>query len=159
MPRHKWESVSPDYVLEKLRKAGISEHNKIEKEKSIVDIEKLEKRVSELLNIANNPNRKKNDMIFFVMYDIESDKVRTLVSKYLIAQGCIRVQNSIFIADSTQERMKSIKNDLKSVQATYENNDSILVVPVSSENITSMHIIGKEIDLDFVTKGKSTVFF
>ncbi|WP_311566681.1 CRISPR-associated endonuclease Cas2 [Porphyromonas uenonis] len=29
------------------------------------------------------------------MYDIESDKVRRLVAKYLIGKGCTRIQRSI----------------------------------------------------------------
>lgn len=160
MPRHKWETVSPDNILKKISEAGFSETNRLNTTNNeTIGIDKIDKRIADIISIIQDPNRKKKDMIFFVMYDIESNKVRNLVAKYLIAQGCIRIQNSIFIADAPQERCTSIKNDLKAVQAAYDNNDSIIVCPINADNIAAMHIIGKEIDLDLVTKGKNSLFF
>lgn len=149
MARRKWESMAPDLIIERIKEAGLSEKNAI-REKEITDINL---RMEYLLSISKSSRNSKN-MIFFVMYDIENDKIRTLISKYLIAQGCTRIQNSIFIADTSKERMDAIVKDLTNVQQTYDNNDSIIVTPMSQVNFESMYIIGKQINMELVKKDK-----
>lgn len=96
-------------------------------------LESIEKRIERVIGIANNKERNVTDMLFFVMYDIESNKVRQQVSKYLLKMGCFRIQRSIFLADLSPEKYEQIRADLTEVQAFYENEDSILVVPVSTD--------------------------
>ena len=48
---------------------------------------------------------------------------------------------------------------LTEVQECYENNDSILVVPISTDYLQSMKIIGKTIDVDIIMQTKNTLFF
>lgn len=122
-------------------------------------LESIEERVNRILGIVNSENRKITDMLFFVMYDIESNKVRQQVSKYLLRMGCFRIQRSIFLADLSPERYEKIRSDLTEVQAYYENEDSILIVPVSTELLKSMRIIGKTIDVDIIMRTKNTLFF
>ena len=98
-------------------------------------------------------------MLFFVMYDIESDKVRTLVHKYLKRMGCTPVQRSIFLADTAVDVYERIKNDLVEVQTAYDNNDSIMVLPVSTDYLRMMKIIGKRIEVDVITHSRNTLFF
>lgn len=98
-------------------------------------------------------------MLFFVMYDIESNKVRRYVVKYLEKKGCFRVQKSIFLADLPMENYQAIRADLAEVQAAYENMDSILVVPISTDYLRAMKVIGENIDIDIVTHNKNTLFF
>lgn len=93
------------------------------------------------------------------MYDIESNKVRTQVAKYLINQGCTRIQASIFLADTTHEKYDKIREDLAEVQACYENHDSILVVPISTDYLKSMKVIGKNINVDIIMRNRNTLFF
>jgi len=98
-------------------------------------------------------------MTFFVMYDISSNKVRNQVVKYLIQKGCTRVQRSIFLADLDAKVYNEIREDLAAVQQAYENEDSILIVPLSTDYLKSMKIIGQNIDIDVITKCKHTLFF
>ena len=98
-------------------------------------------------------------MLFFVMYDIESNKVRNLVAKYLIRMGCTRIQKSFFLADLEPDSVSKIKSDLADVQSAYENNDSILIVPVSTDELRAMKIIGQNIDVDLIVRNKNTLFF
>ncbi len=92
------------------------------------------------------------------MYDIESNKVRTLVAKYLIRKGCTRVQKSIFIASTERPVFDEIRKDLKEVQECYDNSDSIILVPVSTDEIRAMKVIGQNIDFDLALKNKNTLF-
>lgn len=122
------------------------------------DMPELSERLQRMLNILEK-ERPATNMIFFVMYDIESNKVRQAVAKYLLAKGCSRVQKSIFLADLPADIYRSISQDLAEIQAMYENNDSILIVPLSTDYINSMKIIGQNINLDLILKNKTTLFF
>ncbi len=119
----------------------------------------LEERVKKIFYFTNNKKRSVSNMLFFVMYDIESNKVRRYIVKYLERKGCTRIQKSIFLADLSIDIFNEIKNDLSEVQAAYENNDSILVVPITPEYLKSMRIIGQNINLDIITHSRSTLFF
>ncbi len=123
------------------------------------ELSTLEERIERIFKIVKNNNRPANHMIFFVMYDIESTKVRNQIAKYLLREGCTRVQKSIFLADlplATYDRMRS---ELAQVQECYENQDSILIVPISTDYLQSMKVIGKALDVDLILKNKNTLFF
>lgn len=159
MTKKKVELTFPQ-KLAKLKHAGIQGAKMLTSDSSGWEsLDSLEKRIENLLGIVNNPQRKVTDMLFFVMYDIESDKVRYQVSKYLIKMGCFRIQRSIFLAELSPERYEQIRSDLTEVQSYYENQDSILIVPVSTELLKSMKIIGKSIEIDVIMRTKNTLFF
>lgn len=118
----------------------------------------LDSRVRSILDLAQQP-RKSTDMLFFVMYDIESNKVRRYIVKYLERKGCTRVQKSIFLANLSMEKYQDIRNDLAEVQAAYDNEDSILVVPITTDYLRSMKVIGQNINIDVITHTATTLFF
>lgn len=123
------------------------------------DLSSLEERIKRVLGIVNRINRPASNMLFFVMYDIKSNKVRYEVVKYLKRKGCMRVQRSIFLADLAVAEYDCIRKDLAEVQAAYENNDSILIVPISADYLRSMKVIGQKIELDIIMHNKNTLFF
>ena len=98
-------------------------------------------------------------MLFFIMYDIESNKVRYNIVKYLQRMGCYRIQKSIFLANLSMEKYENIRKSLVEVQSLYDNHDSIIVCPVSSDLLRNMKIIGQSINLDVITQSKNTLFF
>ena len=136
-----------------LRRSVMTDGNEAE------SLEELDERIKKLLGILTNVNRKDNRMIYFIMYDIEYNKVRHQVAKYLIRKGCTRVQKSIFIANSDRMKYNELVQTLREVQEMYDNNDSIFFVPVSTDEIKSMKVIGKNVDFDLVTGSKNTLFF
>ncbi len=152
-----------DYLeaLRKLKAAGLGNPQYInEKTKESDDeLPSLQERVDALIGIVNKPHRPPGNMIFFIMYDIESNKVRYNVAKYLIKQGCTRIQKSIFLADLNNTTYQKIRDDLTEIQALYENDDSIIVCPVSTDIISNMKVIGRNINVDIITNSKNTLFF
>ena len=124
-----------------------------------ISLSPLEERAQRILGIVNRNDRPPYNMLFFVMYDIESNKVRRQVAKYLLRKGCTRVQRSMFVADLAMSEYDTIRKDLTEVQAAYENKDSILIVPISSDYLRSMKIIGQQIALDIIMHNKNTLFF
>lgn len=140
--------------------AGIADSKMINRLPNDYDlIPDLETRVKHILGLINKPQRPPTNMLFFVMYDIESTKVRNQIAKYLIKTGCTRVQRSIFLADLNVDKYEMIRNDLTEIQSLYDNHDSILIVPISTDYLQAMKVIGKSIDVDVIMKSKNTLFF
>ena len=119
----------------------------------------LPERVQKVLGIFKRSANTSKNMIYFVMYDIENDKIRNYIAKFLLQKGCIRVQKSIFLADSERKTFGEIHNALKEVQEMYDNHDSIMLVPVSTDQVRAMKIIGQNIDFDIVLNNKNTLFY
>ncbi len=119
----------------------------------------LEERIKIIQNISAEKQKNKLKMLFFVMYDIRNNKVRREISKYLERNGCMRVQKSIFFASADREKYKKLHTDLKEVQESYENNDSIFFVPVSTDEVKSMKVLGRNVDFEIVTGRINTLFF
>ncbi len=149
--------------LEKLRlikSAGIRQpQHDSSKELQCDSIESLQNRIKKILNIYNQYDNKSGKMIYFVMYDIENDKIRTQIAKFLIKKGCTRVQKSIFLAQTDRAVFNEIHKTIREVQEVYDNNDSIFFVPVSSDQLRAMKIVGQSIELDLIMDNKNTMFF
>lgn len=123
------------------------------------DLGSLEQRIQKILGIVRDTTTKDNHMVFFVMYDIRSNKVRRLVFKYLTRKGCTPIQRSIFLAEAPMDVFQQIQSDLAEVQQAYENKDSIIVLPITTDYLRMMKIIGQHIAVDVITHNKSTIFF
>lgn len=160
MGRHK---KAYDYIdaLKKIAAAGLADSPAPNRERDgeLDELLPLEERTKRILGLVNEQKKRIGRMLFFVMYDIESNKVRRYVVKYLERQGCTRIQKSIFLADLETSKFNEIKQDLTEVQAVYENSDSILVVPITTEYLRSMKIIGQNINIDVITHSRNTLFF
>ena len=161
MPRKKKPPLTFVEEMTRLREAGLNpDHSPNHPIANELDtLPSLEERLKLIFDIAKRTKHDPSRMLFFVMYDIESDKVRRHVVKYLERQGCSRVQKSIFLADLPVSTYDRIRSDLVEVQACYENNDSILVVPISTDYLKAMKVIGQTINVDVITKTSNTLFF
>ena len=72
---------------------------------------------------------------------------------------CITILSVNTLIVGPVEVYDRIRSDLAEVQAVYDNEDSIIVLPVTSDYLRMMKIIGKNINLDVVTHSKNTLFF
>lgn len=121
--------------------------------------DRLQDRIRALLQLVKDPSKNKYEMIYMVMYDIEDNRVRTHIAKYLLSKGCIRIQKSVYLARTHQKIFQEIKETLKEVQDAYDNEDSILLVPVQSSSVSSMKIIGKDIQIESLIDPPNTLFY
>jgi CRISPR-associated protein Cas2 len=90
-------------------------------------------------------------MLFFVMYDIEDHKIRRHIAKYLLRQGCMRMQKSVFIGNVPHKKYREIADTLEEVNSMYANGDSLLVLPITQETIAQLQVIGKDLNYKMVT--------
>ncbi len=139
--------------LKRIKSAGLKPKPKGED----IPLAPLKERVQAVFNFSES-TKKRGQMLFLVMYDIENDKVRTEIAKYLIRKGCTRIQKSVYMANLDKKTYNEIHQTLKEVQESYDNNDSIILIPVSADLVKAMKIIGKDIDIDMIT-GNSNVIF
>lgn len=147
-------------VLRKLQRSGLDDSPVINRlAVRADDLPSLQKRIDAILGLIHQTKKQSGKMLFFIMYDIESNKVRYNIVKYLERMGCYRIQKSIFLGNLSMEKYEKIKSDMVEVQSLYENHDSIIVCPVSSDILRSMKIIGQNINLDVITQNKNTLFF
>jgi len=65
----------------------------------------------------------------------------------------------VYLANLPRKKYNEIHITLKEVQAMYENNDSILFIQVPTDSINAMKILGQQIEFDFITGNKNTLFF
>lgn len=123
------------------------------------ELPSLPDRIKTILGIVRHKPQKATTMNYLVMYDIEDNKVRKLVSKYLEKQGCIRVQKSVFMANTDHQKFNDIHSTLKDINSFYENTDSIILVPVNVADVRSMKLIGSNINVDVLVDPPNTLFF
>ncbi len=126
---------------------------------SLADMD-LEQKIQYIMGwLARQSRSKSTYMLYMIMYDIENNKIRTHIAKYLIKKGCLRIQKSIYLAKSSPTVMKEITATLKEINEIYENKDSIFVLPVPEEKFNNIKVIGKNVDFEIVTDAKKILFF
>ena len=154
--------MKSNYIIETklIGNAGLSGSSNIGTSTgNLDDIPTLTERIRQILRIVTTPETKPGYMICFIMYDISSNKVRGIIAKFLLNRGCTRVQKSIFMASLPSETINDISQKLIDIQKMYDNNDSILIVPLSDDYARAMKIIGQEVNLDLILHDKNTLFF
>jgi len=159
-PKKKKKEISFGEKMLMLKKAGMERSKPVStRSRSDVDaLDSIEDRVAKILDIVYSKQSGLH-MIYFVMYDIEDNKVRKEIAKYLEKKGLVRIQKSIFFGNTSRDVFNQVHQDLKEVNSVYENVDSIVLVPVSTDEIKAMKLIGSNIDFDIVMQNKNTLFF
>jgi len=145
--------------IEKIKKSGLLAEPEILLEGDPDDIlQPLSRRIQLILGIFQNKPIKSTTMNYLIMYDIQNNKVRTLVSKYLLKSGCIRVQKSVFLVHSDHKKFDEIRQTLIEINDVYHNEDSIILVPLNISDARSMKLIGKNVNIEQIIDPPNTVF-
>jgi len=93
-------------------------------------------------------------MTYLILY-----RIRTHISKHLEERGCRRVQKSIFMAKTSIEKYHEIKDYLQQIQDEYDNDDTILFMPISKKTLRDTYMIGNNTAfLDSVEDKKILIF-
>ena len=122
------------------------------------DLKPLSTRIQEILGILQAKPIKSTTMNYFIMYDIQNNKVRTLVAKFLLKKGGVRVQKSVFLLHSDHKKFDEIRQTLAEINDVYENNDSIILVPLNISDARSMKLIGQNVNIEQIVDPPNTIF-
>jgi len=119
----------------------------------------LNERIAVILGLVRQKPKKTPTMNYLIMYDIADHKVRNHVAKYLKKKGCLRIQKSVFMLNSSHQAFENICETLRAVNEVYENKDSIILVPVNVSDVRSMKLIGYNVNIEVLIDPPSTLFF
>jgi CRISPR-associated protein Cas2 len=145
--------------ISKIKQAGLDKESDLSFVKKDHVLLPLEKRLPIVDKILKQMKNKKVEEIYtFIIYDIENNKIRTQIAKYLIKNGCHRVQKSVFLAGLKRKKYQELHQTLREINAMYDNHDSIFFVPVGEDILNKMKIIGLNIDFELITQPKNTYF-
>lgn len=159
MPRKKKKPLSFVEKVTRLKKSGLDHSIPIDQHRvNLEELETVNERIKKILQLSKR-TVKGDHMLYFIMYDVEDNKVRREIFKYLKDKGCLHIQKSIFLASSKRNAFTEIHSALKDINSMYDNADSILMVPVASDELQAMKVIGLNIDLDLILENRSTMFF
>jgi CRISPR-associated endonuclease Cas2 len=142
--------------LQKIKEAGILPVQSIPKEDQLLQ---LNERIQQILQIIKEEPIKATQMNYLIMYDITENKVRYQIAKYLEKKGCVRIQKSVFLAKTENKYFQEIHDTLKEINSYYENQDSIILVPINASDVRSMKLIGKNVNIETITDKPNTMFF
>lgn len=159
MPKPPKKEFDLKEKIQKIKASGILS-NPEEKHKTDPDDQllPLSGRIEKILGIFQGKPQKSTTMNYLIMYDIQNNKVRNLVAKYLIKNGCIRVQKSVFLVHSDHKKFDEIRQTLVEINDVYENDDSIILVPLNISDARSMKLIGKNVNIEQIIDPPNTVF-
>ena len=144
----------------KIRQAGLSDDSNLSFVPEDYELLPLVERLPLVDAILKKAVVKKiNTMYSFIMYDIENDKIRTHIAKYLIKKGCVRVQKSVYLSELKRKNFDEIYRTLQEINAMYDNYDSIFFIPIGEDVINTMKIVGKNVDFELIVKPGNTLFF
>lgn len=145
--------------IQKIRDSGIQSNPEDREEISSDDqLLPLSNRIEKILGIFKGKPQKSTTMNYLIMYDIQNNKVRNLVAKYLLKNGCVRVQKSVFLVHSDHKKFDEIRQTLIEINDIYENDDSIILVPLNISDARSMKLIGKNVNIEQIIDPPNTVF-
>lgn len=99
-----------------------------------------------------------NDVIFLVMYDISDNYTRRTVVDYLLREGCLRIQCSIFMGNLPFCKMQNIARTLEEIHEGSSSDDSYIIMPLRKESIGAMVICGDRRNIDMILRRQDIVF-
>ena len=109
--------------------------------------------------MTTNTTIKPGHSLAFILYDIENDRVRRYIAKFLESKGYMRVQKSVFFGHIKSNLHQEVGEQLRKVNAVYENGDSLIVIPISQDIFHSLKMIGKNLNFEMSMGTKNTLFF
>jgi CRISPR-associated endonuclease Cas2 len=145
-------------LILKVKKAGLSPYNVLDGDATDILLP-VSERIEKLRTMLTKSKlRKPGNAMFFIMYDIENNKIRRLIAKYLIRHGCVRIQKSVYFADIKRQLFVEIQQTLMQINEMYDNDDSIFFIPVSDDHLNNLRVIGRNLDFEYMTTHVSTMF-
>lgn len=153
MPRRKIITPAKEEAYQRIKAAGLGMNIPGVKPASLKGADEI------LQYLKQIQHKKTREMICFIMYDIEDNKIRREVAKYLLKKGCQRVQKSVFLAKFDYPLFRDVHQTLLELQEVYENDDSILLVPISENELQKMKMIGRNLNFELVLGQRNTLFF
>ena len=95
-------------------------------------------------------------MIYWIIYDIENDRNRTIISTLIMERGFYRVQKSSFVGGIDNQEME----DLILEMCGYIDNtkDSVFTIPVAKGDLNKITALGNSPDIFELLEESKLIF-
>lgn len=94
----------------------------------------------------------------FIFYDIEDNRLRVKLAKYLLEKGCQRVQKSVYLANISKKIYDEIFETFQELEEVFNPMDSIFMVPIGEYHLAEMRMVGKDVDMQFSRSQQHVIF-
>lgn len=102
----------------------------------------------------NNPKA----MNCFIFYDIEDNRLRVKLAKYLLEKGTQRIQKSVYLANISKKLYNDIFKTMSELEVVLGENDSIFMVPIGEYHLAEMKMVGRDVDMSFSRSSQHVIF-
>lgn len=96
-------------------------------------------------------------MLVWVVYDIQSDRIRNHVARRCKNTGLYRVQKSVFLGEVEENQLDELKLALEKLINLEK--DSVYVFPMSRAELKKAGLLGQAFDKELVTDEIISKFF
>jgi len=96
-------------------------------------------------------------MLVWVVYDIQSNKIRNNVARRCKNSGLYRVQKSVFLGEVEDNQLDELKLQLENLINLSK--DSVYVFPMSRAELKKAGLLGQAFDKELVTDEIISKFF
>lgn len=98
-------------------------------------------------------------MPHLICYDITNNSLRTKLGKKILAGGLDRINKSVYLGTVSDSSLKSLEGELAALmQQDAEPHDSLIILPVTTQQIQSMRVYGfNGLDKEELSGEKSTL--
>jgi CRISPR-associated protein Cas2 len=117
-------------------------------------IEEFEKLQAKILRRGKNIQ----DQFIICTYDISLNRSRNTLIKGLFRAGLYRVQKSVFMGEISEKSLRQLENECRTIMKELEENDHIMLIPLSEQQAFRIHVTGKSLDLNLLLNRRRVLF-
>lgn len=92
--------------------------------------------------------------MYYAIYDISDDNIRTSVTHMLKNHGLVRIQKSVFCGSISNQQKKDL---IETIKHLIDKNDSFYLVLSCSKCFGKIIVIGKGFDKEYVASKKGSI--
>jgi CRISPR-associated protein Cas2 len=119
--------------------------------KGVEEFEKLQARIM-------RKGQNVHDQFVICTYDISSNRSRNAVIKSLYRAGLYRVQKSVFMGEISEKSHRRLESECRAFMQDMEENDHIMLIPLTEQQVFRIHVTGKALDLDLLLNRRRVLF-
>ena len=95
-------------------------------------------------------------MIYWIIYDIENDRNRILISNLIMEKGFYRVQKSSFVGDIDNKEMENLILEICGL--INNTKDSVFTIPVAKGELNKVTALGNSPDIFELLEESKLIF-
>ena len=98
--------------------------------------------------------------MILICYDIESNSLRSKISRKILQVGLARINKSVYLGEITDSNFHKLCGWLRQTMSAAGPHDSLIILPVTPHQVWQMEVLGaNEYDVPTITRERHTLIF